>query len=270
MPWRTNLIYVYDATFDGFLSCVFESFSCRELPVHILPQEDCEASLYPIKWVDTDPEKARRVLDSIPRRISAQARQLVIDSFYTCLPDKERHILNFLRLGYQVGKTVTNRITDDRVMVLQKAVQHLGNEAHLFKGFLRFSVYGNVMVGVIEPKNFVLPMIAEHFCSRYQNEAFLIYDKTHRQALVHRPYEAVIVDLERLELPQEGAEEIRFQQLWKRFYDTVGIEGRYNPRCRMTHMPKRYWSNMLEMKDTLSADQKENRPSAAALTARPA
>jgi hypothetical protein len=29
----------------------------------------------------------------------------------------------------------------------------------------------------------------------------------------------------------------------------VAIEGRENPRCRMTHMPKRYWENMVEMQE---------------------
>lgn len=270
MPWRTNLIYVYDGTFDGFLSCVFESFSSRELPLHILPQEDCETSLFPVKWVDTDQEKAQRVMGSIPRKISCSAQQLVIDSFYTCLPDKERHILDFLRLGYQAGASVTEWITEPRVMTLQKAVQYLYNESHLFKQFLRFSVYGNVMAGVIEPKNFVLPIIAEHFCDRYQNEGFLIYDKSHKQALIHKPGQAVIVDLDQLELPQEEQEELRYQQLWKRFYDSVSIEGRYNPRCRMTHMPKRYWGNMVEMKDLLNAAGRDKAPACTELTLRPA
>ena len=33
------------------------------------------------------------------------------------------------------------------------------------------------------------------------------------------------------------------------FYDTVGIEGRRNDLCRRTHMPKRYWNRMTEMRD---------------------
>lgn len=37
-----------------------------------------------------------------------------------------------------------------------------------------------------------------------------------------------------------------YRQLWTRFYNTISIEGRYNPKCRMTHMPKRYWAMMTE------------------------
>ena len=47
------------------------------------------------------------------------------------------------------------------------------------------------------------------------------------------------------------AEELRYRVLWKRFYKTIAIAARENPRCRMTHCPKRYWENMLEMEDEL-------------------
>lgn len=40
--------------------------------------------------------------------------------------------------------------------------------------------------------------------------------------------------------------EARYRLLWKRFYDTIAIRERENPRCRMTHMPKRYWGTMTE------------------------
>ena len=58
-------------------------------------------------------------------------------------------------------------------------------------------------------------------------------------------------DVERFDLPQPGPREKHWQELWKRFYNTIAIEGRENPRCRMSHMPKRYWENMPEVKDLL-------------------
>ena len=43
--------------------------------------------------------------------------------------------------------------------------------------------------------------------------------------------------------------EAQFRRLWKKFYDTVAIEARYNPKTRMTHMPKRYWDTMTEFQN---------------------
>ena len=41
--------------------------------------------------------------------------------------------------------------------------------------------------------------------------------------------------------------EEKYRALWRRFYDTIAVEGRENPKCRMTHMPKRYWAHLTEM-----------------------
>jgi probable DNA metabolism protein len=39
----------------------------------------------------------------------------------------------------------------------------------------------------------------------------------------------------------------QFEEWWKQFYEAIGIRERENPRCRMSMMPKMYWSNMPEM-----------------------
>ena len=40
--------------------------------------------------------------------------------------------------------------------------------------------------------------------------------------------------------------EAEYRLLWKRFYDTIAIKERENPRLRMSNMPKRYWGTMTE------------------------
>ena len=52
--------------------------------------------------------------------------------------------------------------------------------------------------------------------------------------------------------------ELDYRRLWRRFYDTIAIEERRNPKCRMTHMPKRYWNTMTEfLTDPAPAGRKE-------------
>ena len=36
----------------------------------------------------------------------------------------------------------------------------------------------------------MLPLFAAHFCGRYRNEEFLIYDRTHKEALIWQNGEA--------------------------------------------------------------------------------
>ena len=54
------------------------------------------------------------------------------------------------------------------------------------------------------------------------------------------------INIDSFEMPPAGREESFYRALWKRYYDTIAVEGRENPRCRMSHMPKRYWSDMTE------------------------
>lgn len=104
-------------------------------------------------------------------------------------------------------------------------------------------------MAVIEPKNFVLPYIAHHFCTRFACEKLLVWDKTHAAALVWQGDAARIVPLEGLALPPESAQEAQFKALWKRFYNTIAIAARENPVCRRTHCPRRYWAHMTELQD---------------------
>ena len=45
--------------------------------------------------------------------------------------------------------------------------------------------------------------------------------------------------------------EQQFQALWTQFYKTLEIQARHNPKGRMTHCPKRFWADMVEMQGEL-------------------
>lgn len=247
MPDRTALAYTYDGSFEGLLCCVFESYERKEIPFDIYPVNGEQGLLFASKHIGTDPVKAGRVYDSIPKRISQEALELVESGFLTCWPRKEMLLLEFLRLGFARGRQVMDMLADEPVHALRTAVQRLSREAGRYKGFVRFSVHGGVMAAVIEPDNQVLPLLMDHFCDRYRNEAFLIYDRTHRMVLAHRPGESGIFPMDEFVIPEPDDAEEEYRRLWKTFYDTVAIEGRINHRLRMSHMPRKYWSHISEM-----------------------
>lgn len=257
--------YQYDGSFDGLLCCVFESYANHEVPERVCGPENFQTTMFDTRAVETDPQKARRVIVSIPKKMGGEALGFVQRAFLTCLPDKEAYILRFLRMGYEYGPKVMRMLADDVVNTLFKAVKHLGGEAHLLTGFIRFSVFGKALVAEITPKNYVLPLLAPHFRGRYPHENFLIYDKTHGDALVYENGRTQIFPIERFTMPDPDEEELKFRELWRMFYDTIAVEGRENPRCRMTHMPKRYWANMTEFavdKNALVRQAEERAPGA--------
>lgn len=251
MDGETCIVYRYDGSFQGLMCCVYHSVYRRETPVAIEPEEQSQQTLYPVRHIPTDETQAARVLRSIPEKLGSDAMTLVRLTYLSCLPERELCVLRFLRLGYKVGPEVTRRLTDDAVAPLWKASREVLNETHLLKGFARFSDRGGVLVAEIEPKSRVLSLLRTHFCSRLATESFLIYDRTHREALLHSGGRSQIVPFSELNLPPAEAQERLYRALWKRFYDTVAIEGRYNPVCRRSHMPQRYWNTMTEFDRTI-------------------
>ena len=66
MSDRTTVMYYYDGTYNGFLSCVFESFAEKETPAAILPVDEADQTcLFGAKYIETDLRRAERVRVSI-------------------------------------------------------------------------------------------------------------------------------------------------------------------------------------------------------------
>lgn len=248
---RTNVIYTYDGTFEGLLCCVFESYKRKEIPLYIHTREDPQYPLLEEIWIDTIKEKHERVYHSFLNKFSDPIIEFIKDCFLTCLENKEILMLQFIRLTYQHGNRILNMLTDDTVNTLTKAVRFLQMESHKLKGFVRFTEHNSVLTSVIEPKNYVLPLMSPHFCNRFHNENFMIYDETHHVALVHSREKEGIVPIDEFVLPDTSEEELQIQDLWKNFYNAIAIKERFNPKCQMSLVPKRYWKNIIELENNL-------------------
>ena len=240
-----DVIYHYDGSFEGFLSCVFDSYAHKEIPAGFSSGGDELYTLFDFRTVPTDPDRAARVLRKVAA-LSPEAAVLLRRGFLTCLPEKELHLFRLVAKLLREGPGFLRNRSDETLYPVIRAVRHLNGEVHLLKGFVRFSDLEGVLGGEIEPKNRVLPELAGHFTARFHNERFFLYDRTHREALFHVPGQSVIRPLEAFQMAPPDEAEARYRLLWKRFYDTIAIKERENPRLRMSNMPKRYWGTMTE------------------------
>ena len=243
MAWR-DVVFQYDGTFDGFLCCVFESYVNKEFPIAFSGDEECW-SLYEVRYVVTEKGHAQRVYQSILRR-SRAAADIVRRGFLTCLPEKESHLYALIKKLYDEGPAFLRNTADPIYYPVARALRHMNGELEKLRGFVRFSDYSGVLGAEIEPKNRVLPLLRRHFCDRYANEAFFLYDRTHKELLVYADRHSRLLSVDSLQLALPCEEEVAFRRLWKRFYETVAIKERYNPRCQNTFLPKRYRGTMTE------------------------
>lgn len=248
MAGADDVIYLYDGTLEGMLCCIWTAFEKKENPVGIHCFDEEQPTLYRLRQVDTDPLLAARVQSGVRRRLGALAEQWVYDAFYCALNQRELAALEFLKLGFAKGPCVTAMVGHPQVAPLFAASRALHSEVHLLSGFIRFSEYDGVLVSVIRPKNFVLPFLERHFSRRFPYEKYMIYDETHHYAMVAAGGQCRLVETDAVQLPPPDAAELQYRALWKQFYDTLEVAARHNPKCRMTHVPKRYWDCMDELR----------------------
>ena len=244
-----NIVYRYDGSYQGFLCCVARCCNERRLPQAIQLLDEPQGTLFDVRVIDTQPHLAQQVERSVKERISPQVRDMLRRGYLTCMEEKELRLIRFLLLGYRHGAKVTEFSVNEDVHAIDKALLYLKNEAHYCVEFLRFTDCGNFLAATLTPNNRVLPVIAGHFTQRFNTENFLIYDKTHGMVFLHETgaqSRGLFFLTDSLELPEAGAEERRYQDLWRRFYDTIAVEGRINPQLRRGNMRMRYWPNMTE------------------------
>lgn len=240
-----EVCYCYDGSLNGFLTCVFDAYLYKEPPLAFRTQED-PPTLWEERCVTTDTEKARRVLSGIREKVSPRAQVLVRRGFLTCAPERELMLFRFIRFALAHGPKALLAMADPNVAPLLKAVAYLEEEAHLYTGFVRFSQQDGLLVGEIEPKNRVLPLLRGHFCDRLNTESFFLHDRTHGEALFYTPRRWAILPVQDVELAAPGQEELRYRALWRTFYDTIAIEGRINPALQRSNLPLRYRRMMTE------------------------
>ena len=244
----TDMIYLYDGSFQGFLCCVFDSYAYKEVPTAICCDEDSVPALFDTRGIVTNRSHAERVYAKVVK-CSPYAASLLRKCHLTCLPEREIRMYRLIAKLLKQGSGFLRDPSDETLYPVLRAVRHLDGEVHLFKGFVRFSQLGDVLGGEIRPKNRVLPLLQHHFCARYAEDRFFLYDRTHREILLYAAGQAAIRPLDDFQMAPPDASEAHYRLLWKQFYDTVAIRERYNPRCRQTQMPKRYWDTMTEFQD---------------------
>ena len=237
--------YRYDGTFAVFLTCAWDALEDGTEPsAFLLPGDG--ATLWEERQVAADQGRARRLYAALSRRVSPAFQKLIARGFLTCLPEKELALLTLIRRGLREGDRVRLDLSDPVMARVNLALTKMWTEWDHLKGFVRFSELDGVLVGEIEPKNRVLPLLAPHFAARYSGERLALYDRTHHEIFLSDRGRWKLLPAEDFRMGPAGSEERAYRAMWRRYYDTIAIEGRTNPKCQSTHLPKRYRHVMTE------------------------
>ena len=151
-------------------------------------------------------------------------------------------------LGFKVGARVSLFHGQQAVLDVQQAEKKVTFEVHRLCGLIRFSeLAGGVLYAVIEPDHDITELLANHFVDRFKKEAFIIHDKKRNKALIAQGGHWYISLLYDEDLPGLSADEELYRSMWKKYFESIAIKERTNPRCQRNFMPVRYWKNLTEM-----------------------
>jgi probable DNA metabolism protein len=253
-------IYLCDDNIDGIFTAIYLAWSSRYGHSNIKIEEKCVGSKYSnielfaeYLPIDTDPTLAIKVADSIRKKISEEAYEMVCRVALSDYSGKADLIYRFLILGFCVGAKVTQHLSDEIVNTVFRINKTVNNEAHHFFGFVRFSEQENgLLTSVIHPQNHILTIITPHFADRLPREKFMIYDENRKIATFHIPDHPWIL-AEVPEMDQNNRNQISFKEddyrdLWKSFYDHIAIKERINPKLQRNNLPLRFRGDMTEFK----------------------
>lgn len=241
--------YIYDDSFEGLLTCIYEAYYRRENPDDIVPKDREEENfLIQRYYIETDSDKASKVYKSIEEKISREALKRVFYAYLSELPKSGIAILNYLRIGFKMGANVDSNLSNDAVLTMDKINHKVGMERHRMLGLIRFKMLeNNILYSSIEPEHNIIGLLAPHFASRLSNENWAIHDLKRNIAVFYNKDEWIVKDftLEDDIIIREDEDE--YQDLWKAYYKHISIESRKNLRLKKNHMPMKYWKHLVEI-----------------------
>ncbi|MDR1092642.1 MAG: TIGR03915 family putative DNA repair protein [Clostridiales bacterium] len=257
------MIFLYDNSIGGFLTCVFEAYRYGQNAARILPSNDFQQlTVEENTTVATEPEKAERVASGILRRTGRDGLDNVLRVFRTRSADRDTVIYNYLTLAFQGpeprtaatarGGRVLSRFADPRVIAFNGLLAKFNAECHRFLGFTRFrETASGVLYAPIAPDHDILEYVMPHFADRLNGRPFGIFDVNRKLLGLYdgKKYRVgkTASDPE-IELTQT---EMNFQALWKRYYDGIAVEERKSERRRRAFMPERYWKFLPEIQNDI-------------------
>jgi len=248
--------YIYDKTFEGFLSLVFDAYNWKQFPDIISDKE--EPSLFDINLytIITDETKAKRVWKGLHKKLSKSACEMLSIVYLSELPNIEMLLFRYIQKAFAANKSIEMNFGDSDVLQASKIYKQVTREAERMRMFVRFQKTADgIFFAPIEPLYNVLPLVIDFFEDRFADQQWIVYDIKRRYGFYYDLNKTVEVTFDNLDFnfetgklnPEQAAEdEMLFQQLWKNYFKAISIKERTNLKLQRQHLPVRFWKFLPE------------------------
>lgn len=245
-------IYLYDGSFAGFLSAVFEAWCDK----NFLDIRACE-SLQPGFFdryisVETDGRKAERIQQWLCKKISDTTESVIYDYFMSEAPKRERILYFYLRACGRYGRGVNAHLTDPGVLDFINAWKPFRREREKLMGFVRFrELEGNFLFSEISPEYNQLPFLGAFFFDRLTALPWMIYDSGRHKAALSDGTRWTVAERITVNSLSEKKDALDFETLWKNYLQALSIKERENKNLQRQMLPMKYRNFMTEFSQTI-------------------
>lgn len=247
---------LYDGTFEGMLTAVFELYERRLTHVRMIKGEYYTSALFDdVIKIDTNENKAARVLKGLKQKLSTTGIQRLYIAHMAELDGDDDNILGYIRYAFDANQNIEEDYGNKYVLRVSEIAQMMRRERHRMEAFVRFQkLKDDTFYAGIQPDFNVLPMLIKHFRNRYADQKWIIYDLKRGYGLYYDLHDTQFTSLDFSTITKGPGNVIAaycedegiYQHLWKNYFTSVNIPARKNTKLHLRHIPKRYWKHLTE------------------------
>jgi probable DNA metabolism protein len=165
-------------------------------------------------------------------------------------------LYKYIRLIFGSPAGIENDYSNEVVLYIKAMHKKVMREAQRILMFVRFQkTADDIYFAPFEPLYNVLPLSVRHFRDRFSDQKWLIYDLKRNYGFLYDLKEVGKIEMSaRDKISSSGKispeilndEELFFQELWRKYYDSVNIKERKNLKVHLNFLPKRFWKYLPE------------------------
>lgn len=258
-----RIIYVCEDSLTGIFSGIYEvwkrKMTAEEVGLEV--GDSFERRLFcEYIFCKAEERKALAVIRMIQKNLGADVYEKISYALLSADRRKAEMVFRAMLEAKKLSRKdrLMEHLGNEAVRAVFGMYRQVANEAHHYKGFVRFRELKNkTLFAKIEPKHAVLPCIAEHFADRFPQENWVIYDKTHEVFLIHekgkryyflQQYMCMKGDSGSAQNITGGfsEEEMDYEALWKEFVQSISVAERENRALQNQNLPLRFRTNLVE------------------------
>lgn len=258
-----RIIYVCEDSLTGIFSGIYEvwkrKMTAEEADLEV--GDSFERRLFcEYIFCKAEERKALAVIRMIQKNLGADVYEKISYALLSADRRKAEMVFRAMLEAKKLSRKdrLMEHLGNEAVRAVFGMYRQVANEAHHYKGFVRFRELKNkTLFAKIEPKHAVLPCIAEHFADRFPQENWVIYDKTHEVFLIHekgkryyflQQYMCMKGDSGSAQKIAGGfsEEEMDYEALWKEFVQSISVAERENRALQNQNLPLRFRTNLVE------------------------